>query len=393
MDHLSQQTPWLTILIDECGGKFSLDKTDLLETYLSFSHDSQTTPSIITLIGSTQKSRLISDILSLDSSGSLNGNHVNVPFNRISTRCASSFSSILEVNLHQLKLGKSPALLLADVTRLDRQTEPTPPVSAVTMDTPIHRSTLPIHRFNSTGTYDIDWAPINQQNHQCIQGAAIGRLLSLFTDFYCFFAEDDGGLVGIARAFAELADDISNAGYPHFPPTAIIFVDCLAKDLPFVRHWFKELLTAQPFRRFQILSYSPPLSQARTRSLFAKLQNEAEQCRRERREAKMAFTAQQVEAYFSHACSFFASRNNGPFNFILWSRKDRPVAMMGKHITSLLNKQTRVEATTVAVPMIVAAILLDARVAGMHGICPLFRLTGLMVNLYLGGRIQFRYRV
>lgn len=207
------------------------------------------------------------------------------------------------------------------------------------------------------------------------------RLLSPFTDVFCFFASDLGGLQPIARVIAAWM----NAGQPStLPATArsqiIIVTEPSATEGQESRILDRFLLLlAQEtrtdpltfFGSIRVLSLLPDgdLSpSARHRKLKEVLMDAVDHVRLARIESRTLFSAQHLAAFLSQAYSHFAASCKEPFNFIQASRIDNPPAAdLKEHLTRFLLKMKSLgELKSFAIPLIASSLLLDSYPPDMH---------------------------
>jgi len=207
------------------------------------------------------------------------------------------------------------------------------------------------------------------------------RLLSPFTDVFCFFAADLGGLQPIARRIASwLALGRPSMLPPNTHPQIVIVTESSAPELQESRilDHFLQLVAHETrtdpstcFAGIRVLSLlpdgnvSPP---ARHRKLKEALMDASDQVRSARIESRTLFSAQHFAAFLGHACSHFATNSKEPFSFIRTSRIDNPPALdLKEHLTRFLLKiSTITELKSFAVPLIASALLLDSYPPDMH---------------------------
>jgi hypothetical protein len=207
------------------------------------------------------------------------------------------------------------------------------------------------------------------------------RLLSPFTDVFCFFAADLGGLQPIALRIASWL----NTGPPSTLPVAthsqiIIVTESSTPELQESRvlDHFLQLLAHETrtdpstcFAGVRVLSLLPDgdvSPSARHRKLKETLMGASDQVRSARIESRTLFSAQHFAAFLGHACSHFVTNPKEPFNFIRTSRIDNPPALdLKDHLTRFLLKiNTLPELKSFAIPLIASSFLLDSYPPGMH---------------------------
>jgi hypothetical protein len=207
------------------------------------------------------------------------------------------------------------------------------------------------------------------------------RLLSPFTDVFCFFAADLGGLQPIALRIASWL----NTGPPSTLPVAtysqiIIVTESSTPELQEsggLDH-FLQLLAHETrtdpstcFAGVRVLSLLPDgdvSPSARHRKLKETLMGASDQVRSARIESRTLFSAQHFAAFLGHACSHFVTNPKEPFNFIRTSRIDNPPALdLKDHLTRFLLKiNTLPELKSFGIPLIASSLLLDNYPPGMH---------------------------
>jgi hypothetical protein len=207
------------------------------------------------------------------------------------------------------------------------------------------------------------------------------QLLFPFTDVFCFFATDLGGLQPIARRIASWL----NGGQPStlplvIHPQIIIVTEQSTPELQesrvldrFLRLLAHETRTdpSTCFAAIRVLSLLPDgdiSPQARHRKLKESLMNASDQVRSARIESRTLFSAQHFAAFLNHACSHFAEAVREPFNFIRTSRISNPLALdLKEHLTNILRKiSSLAELKSFAVPLIASSLLLDSYPPDMH---------------------------
>jgi hypothetical protein len=207
------------------------------------------------------------------------------------------------------------------------------------------------------------------------------RLLSPFTDVFCFFAADLGGLQPIALRIASWLNTDPPSTLPVATHSQIIIVtEPSTPELQEARalDHFLQLLAHDTrtdpstyFARVRVLSLLPDgdvSPSARHRKLKEALMNASDQVRSARIESRTLFSAQHFAAFLSHACSHLATNPKEPFNFIRTSRIDNPPALdLRDHLTRFLLKiNTLPELKSFGIPLIASSLLLDNYPPGMH---------------------------
>jgi hypothetical protein len=206
-------------------------------------------------------------------------------------------------------------------------------------------------------------------------------LLSPFTDAFCFFAGDFGGLQPIARLIALWLEIDQPPTQPTstLPHIIIVVESSIANSLESsTLENFLQLLYVETrqdvyaqFSRIQILSLVPDgdlSTQSRHRRLKECLMGASDQVRSTRVVSRTLFSAQHLGAFLGHACSHFGASVGKPFNLIETSRLDYPPAPdLKEHLTNfLLNIRSPEELKSFAIPIIASSILLDNYPPEMH---------------------------
>lgn len=207
------------------------------------------------------------------------------------------------------------------------------------------------------------------------------RLLSPFTDVFCFFAADLGGLQPIARRIATWLDlGQPSTLPPETHPQIVIVVESSAPELQesHILDRFLRLLNEETQREIStqfagvrilsLLSDGDVSAQARHRKLKECLMNTSDQVRLARLESRTLFSALHFAAFLNHACSHLAESVTQPFDFIRTSRLDnQPAPDLREHLINLLTKiKTPQELTEFAIPLIASSFLLDSYPPDMH---------------------------
>jgi hypothetical protein len=204
------------------------------------------------------------------------------------------------------------------------------------------------------------------------------KLLSPFTDIFCFFAADLGGLHPIARRLASWLE-IEN---PSTMPSAthaqvVIVVESSALEFRILEEFFQLLQQetdkdiSTHFSNVRIVTLLPRGSispQARHRRLKECLFNISDQVRLARIKSNTSFSAQHFLAFLGHACSHFGAGSSAPFDFIQKSRVNNPVAPdLKNHLVNFLSLiKGPDQLQELAAPLIASSIILDHYPPDMH---------------------------
>ncbi|KAF7894677.1 uncharacterized protein EAF01_010127 [Botrytis porri] len=204
------------------------------------------------------------------------------------------------------------------------------------------------------------------------------KILSPFTDIFCFFASDFGGLHSIAQRLASWLENPQ----PSTLPTAthahiVIVVESPALEFRILEEFF-ELLHNEtgkdPYvhfgkiRIFTSLPQSSVLPEARHRRLKEFLMNISDEVRLARIKCNMLFSGQHFLAFLNQAGARFGSGCSVPFDFIRESRINNPVAPELKdHLVNFLSLiKDHKQLQELAAPLIASSILLDHYPPDMH---------------------------
>ena len=209
------------------------------------------------------------------------------------------------------------------------------------------------------------------------------RLLSPFTDVFCFFAEDIGNFKPIVQRLALWLD----LGQPSTLPTSthprILIVVERGDDDPgddqSELQMFKRMLSEETtmdasvqFCDIRLLSLATRKghlsNKARHRELFEQLLNLSDQVREARANTRTLFSARHFGAFFRHALNHNAATSVEPFNFIATSRIENPKPRnLRDHLVDFLHNIKSPETLTrFAIPTIVSSFLLDSYPPDAH---------------------------
>jgi len=206
------------------------------------------------------------------------------------------------------------------------------------------------------------------------------RLLLPFTDVFCFFADDIGGLKSVVHRLALWLD----LGQPSTLPSAtrpkvLIVLERDEGDDESDSTAFRWMLSeettidvSEQFSDIQILSITTRnkalSNKARHRELFENLLNFSDQVREARIMSQTLFSAHHFAAFFHYALNHAAKTAVEPFNFIAASRVANPVATdLCDHLVEFLHDIESPQKTLhFAVPTIASSFLLDAYPPDMH---------------------------
>jgi hypothetical protein len=209
------------------------------------------------------------------------------------------------------------------------------------------------------------------------------RLLSPFTDVFCFFADDVGKFRPIVQRLALWLDLGQPSTLPKSTRPKVLIVTergegVLGDDESDLRD-FKRMLSeettmdvAEQFSDIRLLSLAAReknlSNKARHRELFEHLLNFSDQVREARVNTQTLFSAHHFAAFFHYALDHVAATSVEPFNFIAASRIENPVASnLRDHLVDFLhNIKTPRKLLEFAIPIIASSLLLDSHPPDMY---------------------------
>jgi hypothetical protein len=209
------------------------------------------------------------------------------------------------------------------------------------------------------------------------------RLLSPFTDVFCFFADDVGKFETVVQRIALWLDLGQPSTLPKSTRPKVLIVterdeDAEGDDESDLRTFMQMLSeettmdVSEQFSDIRVLSLaarSKNLSnKARHRELFEYLLNFSDQVREARVSTQTLFSARHFSAFFYYALSHVAATSVEPFNFISASRIENPVAsnLRGHLVDFLENIKSPQRLMQFAIPIIASSFLLDGYPPDMH---------------------------
>ncbi|RDL30200.1 uncharacterized protein BP5553_10478 [Venustampulla echinocandica] len=211
------------------------------------------------------------------------------------------------------------------------------------------------------------------------------RLLFPFTDVFCFFAADLGGLQPVARRLATWLNTRQPSTLPAATHPQIVVVtepSAIENHESQLLDRFLRLLAQETaiepsthFAGIRILCLLPDgdvSAQARHRRLKESLMNASDQVRSARVQCRSLFSAQHMASFLTQAYSHFAENPTEPFSFIRASRIGNPAALdLREHLTNFLLKVgTLAELKSFAIPLVASSLLLDNYPPGSHHFRP-----------------------
>jgi hypothetical protein len=211
------------------------------------------------------------------------------------------------------------------------------------------------------------------------------RLLRPFSDVFCLFLADLGGIQSVVERLVSWLEKGQAATVPKTAnPTLVLVVESDAPGFKVERQVREELLsmlekkTARSifdhFFDVTVVSISAEgkLPLRSRRRLKERLLNASDQGQARRLKIGMLFSATHFAAFFRHACDHFVKTCDVPFNFIKTSRLRNPVSLeIQKHLSRFLEHTSSLqELTQFAIPVIASSLLLNAYPPDMHGKIP-----------------------
>lgn len=233
------------------------------------------------------------------------------------------------------------------------------------------------------------------------------QILVPFSTVVCLFADDLGGLEGVAKLLATWLITLSNRSLdlPHSAYARILvlvewddpgntfdeklaildFNKLVRKEATRLNQGLGQIgsqkMSSVAFDKFlvqqlgdaRVLPLPKPTESYTFRSLGklrARLIHESNDIQCLRKSLKVAFSARHLEAFVHLACQHFASSIVTPFSFIQASRVANPVSKdLEFHISHFLKMVPNHHTAVFAVPVIASALCLDAFPPGSHSKC------------------------
>ncbi|KAH6704320.1 patatin-like phospholipase-like protein [Leptodontidium sp. MPI-SDFR-AT-0119] len=345
-----KHTQWLGLAAND--GDILLQNTDRLQTLLEDLPDpDEQSPSLLVFIGNRSKAMAIKE-----GQTKMNGRRTNGEIH-LHIHAPSTFS-------------RSPVLLAeGDLPSLDK-----PRVLAIekcheTTSRPLHAGTPAAPTFSESAD------------------KIYVRLLSPFTDVFCFFADDVGQLQPIVQRLALWLDLGQPSSLPKSTrPKVLIVIERGGNfhgDDESASISFKQMLSEETtidvsdqFSDIRVLSLAARntdlSNRARHRELFEQLLNFSDQVREARVRTQTLFSAHHFAAFFHNALIHVAATSVEPFNFISTSRIENPVASdLQDHLVEFLHRiKTPQSLLQFAIPVIASSFLLDEYPPDMHLFSP-----------------------
>ncbi|KAM9874547.1 hypothetical protein VDGL01_11377 [Verticillium dahliae] len=208
------------------------------------------------------------------------------------------------------------------------------------------------------------------------------RLLRPFSDVFCFFSDDLGGLEGVARHLMTWLDrGDSSQGLASTHPRIIIATSTVPHGAESERRAKIDLLEilekgagkhpltlASQIEVVALFPHARISATARHRALKERLMRSSDEVRQSRVNTRCLFSIIHFAAFLDMACDYFADTPDDTFNFIQGSRYHSPVpANLESHIANFLRHvKSPTDMTNFAVPLIGSSLSLDAYPPGAH---------------------------
>ena len=370
-----KHTQWLGLAMND--GDVLLQSTDRLRTLLEdLPAPDEQSPSLFVFIGNKSKALAIKELAKTFSpqprygySPSCQSQHDDESSPRYQMRL-NGRRALGEIHLHihaPSTFSSRPVLLAeGDLPSLDR------PGRA-----------LPTEKCHETASRQLNSRTLATPTLSESADKIYFRLLSPFTDVFCFFADDVGKFRPIVQRLALWLDLGQPSTLPKSTRPKVLIVAERGEDVPGDDESdlkaFKRMLSeettmdaSEQFSDIQLLSLAPHKkglsNKARHRELFEHLLNFSDQVREARINTQTLFSAYHFAAFFHYALNHMAATSVEPFNFITTSRIENPVASsLRDHLVDFLhNIKTPQKLLKFAIPVIASSFLLDNHPPDMH---------------------------
>jgi hypothetical protein len=367
-----KHTQWLGLATND--DDIFLQSTDRLHTILEdLPEPDEQSPSLLVFIGNKSKARAIKELAktfsppptyALGSSQHSDESNSRGQANLNGRRAHGE----IHLHIHTPSVFSSRPILLAegDIPSLDRP-----------------RTALAAEKCHETSTTQLNTKAIITPTLSACADKIYFRLLSPFTDVFCFFADDVGQFRPIVQRLALWLDLGQPATLPKSTRPKVLIVtqrreDAIGDDKTDLRV-FKQMLNEETtldvleqFSGIHFLSLAARKkdlsNKARHRELFEHLLNFSDRVREARINTQTLFSARHFAAFFHYALNHLAATSSEPFNFIKTSRIENPVASrLGDHLVDFLhNIKTPQKLLEFAIPIIASSFLLNSHPPDMH---------------------------
>jgi hypothetical protein len=224
---------------------------------------------------------------------------------------------------------------------------------------------------HNTVTYSIDEAA----EASTLLDTIYPRLLSLFIDVICIFADDIGGLAAVISKLASWASKRGAASIPCTIQPRVLVVTCIPEETlsSTISDFFTQALAiskfSASFSALNIVNIVGRNPRSRNyRLLEPVIEQEMLASRKARLDSAMLFSSDHIAAYFDGAVRHFAKGATTGFNFVVEARRDFPVRLeIQGHLKDFLKwcVESRVSYTA-TFEFIASAILLDSLPPATH---------------------------
>jgi hypothetical protein len=231
---------------------------------------------------------------------------------------------------------------------------------------------------HETTSQQVDW-PIVKDGPPDLQekiDLVNARLLSLFIDVLCIFADDCGGLAGIVTKLASWAALGSASSLPRPVRPRVVVVARTSGDtfdsevLHFRSQLFSNPNFSDVFASLTVINLAgrPPSSAAQHGALKDALADETGASRLARADSSTLFSFAHTASFFQKALTRFAKRPESLFSFIRASRDDNEVnPELQHHICRFMSLCLEHKVPdSIPLPFIASALLLDSYPPDMH---------------------------
>ena len=244
-------------------------------------------------------------------------------------------------------------------------------------------NSTPEYKCHETTNHLLDWPESENEppQQQSIIDITNARLLSLFIDVICIFAEDYGGLADVVTQLTNWAA-YGSASSLHLTVRPRIVVVTRIPGNVFeseVLHFRSQLFSTPKFSEVfsslnvvNLLAKLRPNSQTQFGALKEVLGQELQTARFARISSSAMFSCIHLKAFFGKAVQRFVQRPEARFDFLRASRDENPVnPELPDHIDTFMSfSRDHKFPDGIPVPFVASAILLDSFPPDMHrGYC------------------------
>jgi hypothetical protein len=369
---MCDHTAWLGLVAGSAAGSHGamLLEFNRLQTLLAlrvFPNPSTQTPSLITFIGGSCKTRVVRGLVS--------------PFKSFKSQDHSN----AHIHAYPPAVNHDKPVLLADYT-FPRQIQ--------------HEQF-----FYDINCHEVFWRSLSWTNRsgqelkpRNIAENVLARLLAPFSDVVCVFSSDLGGLVGVGELLeALMRKGLASTLPPVIRPAVFVVMDDAAINDPHTSLIAKQFLLEMIQRNFsgEISAYFSNLtvlciSSRKPQALLGHILPAVAEMQKRRKEARYLFSLDHFCALFKHACDHFSRTITEPIDLVKFSRLQNPVPQaFSRHLAEFLGQlPTEVELTRSGIPLIASSIFLDSSPPGMHG-----RSSSIVIPLWLARLLRTGFLV